>query len=208
MKNTHWVGIQVSKTLGPIFPMPPPFSFFFFFGHPATYGVSGPGIWFECLLWPTQQLQQCQDLYSTVPGPGIKPASWHCRDAADPIMALRNSPMAPILGSLRPQNYMDQKRQTPRVQMSKSSWLSSGTDDTGDRHGSLHAVDDGSAEAHGKAAGTHGYSEHLRNWTPSLPFPPHPGTCPEWAGGDLATIVSQAAKGRVQTPGSRLRHPC
>ena len=52
---------------------------FFFFDHPLAYGVPGPGIRSE------QQLQPTPDPLTHCARPGIKPMSWCCRDAVNPI---------------------------------------------------------------------------------------------------------------------------
>ena len=56
------------------------FSFFFFFWPNYRYEVPRPGIRSEPQLWPRLQLQQCQIL-DPLHWAGIKPESWHCRDA-------------------------------------------------------------------------------------------------------------------------------
>ena len=56
--------------------------FFFFFGHPTAYGVSRTA---ELQLRPTLQLKQHWSLLTRCAGLGIKPLSWCCSDAANPV---------------------------------------------------------------------------------------------------------------------------
>ena len=59
---------------------PPSFS-----GCPTADGVPGPGIRSELQLRPTLQLWQRQS-FNPLSWLGMEPASWRCRDAADPLV--------------------------------------------------------------------------------------------------------------------------
>ena len=48
-----------------------------------AYGVPGQGIRSTLQLWQHRILQP------TVPGRGIEPVSWRCRDTMDPVMSQR-----------------------------------------------------------------------------------------------------------------------
>ena len=64
---------------------------FFFFCYPTVHGVPGPGIRPELQLQPIPQLRQCRSLTHRA-RPGIEPASWYCKDAADCILPQQELP--------------------------------------------------------------------------------------------------------------------
>ena len=60
---------------------------FFFFGHPMAYGVPGPGNRSKLQLWPVLLPPQCLiRSFNPLCQAGVRPASWCCRDATDPVM--------------------------------------------------------------------------------------------------------------------------
>ena len=66
-------------------------SILFFFCYPTVHGVPGPGIRSELQLQPIPQLRQCRSLTHRA-RPGIEPASWYCKDAADCILPQQELP--------------------------------------------------------------------------------------------------------------------
>ena len=55
---------------------------FLLFGHPMAYGVPGLGI--SAIVETYTEAVAMPDPLAHCPGPGIKPASWFCRNTTDP----------------------------------------------------------------------------------------------------------------------------